>query len=108
VLGEELSQQTPVKTLNKTNTCMSKKSTFKFEALNEAGKPIKGTIDAANSDEAVARIRSQGFFPTSIRPEKKKKINKSVKSRLPSSLQRDLDAVYGDVDSIFEPPLPQG
>ena len=47
--------------------------TFQFEALNDSGKPQKGTINAANSDEALARIKSQGFFPTSIREQKVKK-----------------------------------
>jgi len=47
--------------------------TYQFEALNDAGKPQKGTINAANSDEAIARIRSQGFFPTSVREQKTKK-----------------------------------
>jgi len=47
--------------------------TFQFEALNDAGKPQKGTINAANSDEAIARIRSQGYFPTSVREQKTKK-----------------------------------
>ncbi|MEM6260182.1 MAG: type II secretion system F family protein, partial [Planctomycetota bacterium] len=46
--------------------------TYQFEALNDAGKPQKGTINAANSDEAIARIRSQGFFPTSVREQKTK------------------------------------
>ncbi|MEO1235297.1 MAG: type II secretion system F family protein, partial [Planctomycetota bacterium] len=40
---------------------------------NDSGKPQKGTINAANSDEALARIKSQGFFPTSIREQKVKK-----------------------------------
>ncbi len=47
--------------------------TYQFEALNDAGKPQKGTINAASSDEAIARIRSQGFFPTSVREQKAKK-----------------------------------
>ncbi|NBC11697.1 MAG: type II secretion system F family protein [Planctomycetes bacterium] len=47
--------------------------TFQYEALNEAGKPQKGEITAANSEEAIARIRSQGFFPTSVREQKVKK-----------------------------------
>ncbi len=47
--------------------------TFQYEALNESGKPQKGEIAAANSDEAIARIRSQGFFPTSVREQKAKK-----------------------------------
>ncbi len=47
--------------------------TYTFEALNDAGKPQKGTINAANPEEAAARIKSQGFFPTSIREQKAKK-----------------------------------
>lgn len=51
--------------------------TFQYEALDEAGKPQKGSISAANSEEAIARIRSQGFFPTSVREQKVKKTKSS-------------------------------
>jgi len=47
--------------------------TFTYEALNQAGQPQKGTIDASNSEDAIARIKSQGFFPTSVREKKVKK-----------------------------------
>ncbi|MEM6458923.1 MAG: type II secretion system F family protein [Planctomycetota bacterium] len=47
--------------------------TFQFEALDESGKPQKGTVNAANSDEALARIKSQGYFPRSLREQKVKK-----------------------------------
>jgi type IV pilus assembly protein PilC len=46
---------------------------FQFEALNEAGKPQKGTIAANTQEDAVARIRGQGLFPTSVRPQKDRK-----------------------------------
>jgi len=46
---------------------------YTYEALNEAGKPQRGTITAVTSEEAIARIRSQGFFPTSVREQKVKK-----------------------------------
>ena len=45
--------------------------TFTFEALNEAGKPQKGSINAVSSEDAIARIRSQGLFPTAVREQKK-------------------------------------
>lgn len=48
-------------------------ATFTYEALNTAGKPQKGTIEATSSDEAVQRIKSQGYFPTSVREQKVKK-----------------------------------
>lgn len=47
--------------------------TFAYEALNAAGKPQKGTIEASNTDDAIQRIKSQGFFPTSVREQKVKK-----------------------------------
>jgi len=46
--------------------------TFTFEALNEAGKPQKGAINAVSSEDAIARIRSQGLFPTAVREQKVK------------------------------------
>jgi type IV pilus assembly protein PilC len=46
--------------------------TYTYEALNSAGKPQKGTIEAASSEEAIQRIKSQGFFPTSVREQKVK------------------------------------
>lgn len=48
-------------------------ATFSYEALNATGKPQKGTIEASTSEEAIQRIKSQGFFPTSVREQKVKK-----------------------------------
>ena len=48
-------------------------ATFTYEALNTSGKPQKGTIEATTSDEAVQRIKAQGYFPTSVREQKVKK-----------------------------------
>jgi len=50
--------------------------TFQYEALNDAGAPQKGSIAAKDSEEAIARIRSQGLFPTSVREQKVKKTKK--------------------------------
>ncbi len=47
--------------------------TFQYEALNQAGQPKKGTIEAATSEDAITRIKGQGFFPTSVREKKVKK-----------------------------------
>jgi len=44
--------------------------TFQYEALNQSGQPKKGTIEATNSEDAITRIKSQGFFPTSVREKK--------------------------------------
>ncbi|MGD9691968.1 MAG: type II secretion system F family protein [Phycisphaerales bacterium] len=47
--------------------------TYQYEALNAGGKPQKGTVDAASSDEAIQRIKLQGLFPTSVKEAKAKK-----------------------------------
>jgi len=41
--------------------------TFSFEAMNSVGQPVKGTIEAASSEEAIAKVRAQGNFPTKIK-----------------------------------------
>lgn len=46
---------------------------YQFEALDQTGKPQKGTVDAPNSEEAINRIKGQGFFPTSVREKKVRK-----------------------------------
>ena len=47
--------------------------TFQYEAMNQAGQPQKGTIDANDSEDAIARIKSQGYFPMSVREKKVRK-----------------------------------
>lgn len=54
--------------------------TFQYEALNDAGKPHRGSISASNSEEAITRIRSQGYFPTSVREQKVKKAKGPAKA----------------------------
>jgi len=47
--------------------------TFQYEAMNAAGQEVKAEIEANTSDEAIARIRSQGYFPTKVREKAAKK-----------------------------------
>ena len=46
--------------------------TYVYEALNSAGKPQKGTVEATSSEEAIQQIKRQGYFPTSVREQKVK------------------------------------
>lgn len=46
---------------------------YVYQALNASGKTQKGTIEAASSEEALQRIKSQGYFPTSVQAQKEKK-----------------------------------
>ncbi|MBS0192236.1 MAG: type II secretion system F family protein [Phycisphaerales bacterium] len=47
--------------------------TFAYEAMNDAGKPTKGTVEAASKEEAIARIKSQRLFPTNVAEQKASK-----------------------------------
>lgn len=47
--------------------------TFTYEAMNASGQEVKAEIDANSSDEAIARIRQQGYFPTKIKEKASKK-----------------------------------
>src|SRR5262245_46781603 len=46
--------------------------TYAYEALNAQGKPQSGVVEAGSSEEAVQRIKSEGYFPTSVREQKVK------------------------------------
>ena len=41
-------------------------ATYQYEALDSAGKPTTGTVEADSSEDAIQQIRGQGFFPTSV------------------------------------------
>src|SRR5947199_1354505 len=52
-------------------------ATFAYEAMNSSGQEVKDEIEAASSEEAIAKIRGKGFFPTKVREKAgKKKVNK--------------------------------
>jgi type IV pilus assembly protein PilC len=63
--------------------------TYKFEALDASGNEIKDSIEAANEEEAQAKVKSRGYFVTKLAvvtsgtkaaKGKKKKTGKSRKS----------------------------
>lgn len=41
--------------------------TFAYEAMNQSGQEVKDEIEAASSEDALAKIRNLGYFPTRIR-----------------------------------------
>src|SRR5438874_5536374 len=50
---------------------------FAYEAMNSSGQEVKDEIEATSSEEAIAKIRGKGFFPTKVREKAgKKKVNK--------------------------------
>jgi len=42
-------------------------ATFAYEAMNQAGQEVKDEIEAVSSEDALAKIRNLGYFPTRIK-----------------------------------------
>ncbi len=61
---------------------------FAYQALDKSGKQQKGTIEAANSEEAIQRIKLQGYFPTSVREQKAKKGKGAADASDKASMQK--------------------
>lgn len=57
--------------------------TFQFEAMNAAGQEVKDEVEAPNSEEAIAKIRGQGYFPTKVRQKggQKKQVTTTAKKK---------------------------
>src|SRR5215217_7465905 len=47
--------------------------TYAYEAMNASGQEVKEEIDATSSEEAIAKIRGKGYFPTKVREKAGKK-----------------------------------
>jgi type IV pilus assembly protein PilC len=54
---------------------------YTYEAMNASGQEVKEEIEAANSQEAIAKIRAKGYFPTKVREKAGKKKPKGEKEK---------------------------
>jgi len=43
---------------------------FSYSAMDSRGKPQKGTLEVANQNEAIVRIKEMGLFPTNVVEDK--------------------------------------
>jgi type IV pilus assembly protein PilC len=48
-------------------------ATFQYEALNTVGQTVKGTVEASTAEEAAAKVRAIGNFPTKMKERSTKK-----------------------------------
>ena len=39
---------------------------FSYVAMDSRGKETKGTLEVANQNEAIGRLKEMGFFPTKV------------------------------------------
>ncbi len=56
-------------------------ATFQYEAMNQAGQEVKDEVDAPSPEEALAKIRTLGYFPTRIREKGGKKRTTTEKKK---------------------------
>src|SRR5688572_6494750 len=57
---------------------------FNYVAMDSRGKETKGTLDVANQNEAIGRLKEMGYFPTKVVEAEKPK-EKGKKAPTPSS-----------------------
>ena len=56
--------------------------TYTFEAMNSSGQNVTDEIEAGSDEEALAKIRGKGYFPTKIREKSAKKgVKKKKKAK---------------------------
>ena len=72
-------------------------ATFTYEAMNEAGKPQKGTIEAGTKEEAIQRIKSQRLFPTDVREQKAAKKQGAAEGAAPVKKKKRGGVGFGRV-----------
>ena len=53
---------------------------FNYVAMDQRGKETKGTLDVANQNEAITRLKEMGYFPTKVTEAEKPKAEKKGKS----------------------------
>jgi len=52
---------------------------FNYVAMDSRGKETKGTLDVANQNEAISRLKEMGYFPTKVTEAEKPKADKKGK-----------------------------
>lgn len=52
---------------------------FNYVAMDSRGKETKGTLDVANQNEAISRLKEMGYFPTKVTEAEKPKAEKKGK-----------------------------
>src|SRR5205814_851408 len=52
--------------------------TYAYVAMNSSGQEVKEEVDANTADEAIAKIRSKGYFPTKVKEKAAKKAKKKA------------------------------
>jgi len=62
--------------------------TFQYEAMNQAGQEVKDELEAPSAEEALAKIRSLGYYPTKLRPKGGRRAAKAAASGAAAAAKR--------------------
>src|SRR5215831_5264161 len=54
---------------------------FNYVAMDSRGKETKGTLDVANQNEAISRLKEMGYFPTKVAEAEKPKEKSDKKAK---------------------------
>ena len=60
-------------------------ATFLYEAMNNVGQPVKGEVDATSSEDAIAKVRAMGNFPTKIKERAARRASKAATPGAPAA-----------------------
>ena len=58
---------------------------FNYVAMDSRGKETKGTLDVANQNEAISRLKEMGYFPTKVTEAEKPKAEKKKGGGAPAA-----------------------
>src|ERR1043165_8278068 len=58
---------------------------FNYVAMDSRGKETKGTLDVANQNEAIGRLKEMGYFPTKVVEAEKPKEKGGKKAAAPAA-----------------------
>src|SRR3990172_8393571 len=67
--------------------------TFAYEAMNPAGQEVKDEVEALSNEDALAKIRNLGYFPTRIR----EKGGAKAKASAPGKKKKSRSFAFGRV-----------
>ena len=77
--------------------------TYAYVAMNASGQEVKEEIEAGSSEEAIAKIRSKGYFPTKVKEKAAKKTAKkkgkggAAEEAAPAAAKRKMPISIGGV-----------
>jgi type IV pilus assembly protein PilC len=71
---------------------------FAYEAMNSSGQEVKDEIEASSSEEAIAKIRAKGYFPTKVKEKAEKRRKSAAKKEVgPVQTKRKMPISIGGV-----------